>query len=141
MTEYPDKLTGGCLCGAVRYETTAKPFKVAYCHCQTCRRALASPTTAILLFNEGELRFTRGQPKRYESSPGVFRGHCDVCGTPISWEGVWHDKPIIETYVATLDDPEAVAPDRHAFIDEKLSWFEVADDLPRFEGTSPEKME
>ena len=132
---------GGCLCGAVRYETTAKPFKICYCHCKSCRRASAAPTLAILLFYDGGLRFTKGAPKRYESSPGVFRGHCDVCGTPISWEGIWHYRAIVETYVCTLDDPEAVAPDRHAFIKEKLSWFEVADDLPRFTGTSPEKME
>ena len=139
MNDYPEKLTGGCLCGAVRYETTMKPFKVAYCHCESCRRAAAAPVQAILLFSEGGLKFTRGEPKRYESSPGVFRGHCSECGTPISWEGIWHDKPIIETYIATLDDPEACAPDRHAFIEERLSWFDVADDLPRFTGTSPEK--
>jgi hypothetical protein len=51
---------------------------------------------------------------------------------------MWHDKPIIETYVACLDDPQACAPDRHGFIDERLSWFDVADDLPRYSGTSPE---
>ncbi len=138
MTDYPENLTGGCLCGAIRFETMTKPFKACYCHCNSCRRALASPVLAILLFNEGGVKFTRGEPKRYESSPGVFRGHCDTCGTPISWEGIWHDKPIEEVYIATLDDPEAVQPDRHAFIEEKLSWFEVDDNLPRFTGTSPE---
>jgi hypothetical protein len=39
MHDYPEKLTGGCLCGALRYETTAKPFKVIYCHCNSCRKA------------------------------------------------------------------------------------------------------
>ena len=39
MHDYPEKLTGGCLCGALRYETTAKPFKVTYCHCNSCRKA------------------------------------------------------------------------------------------------------
>ena len=136
--EYPETLTGGCLCGEVRYETVARPFKVAYCHCATCRKALASPVLAILLFYKGGIKWVRGEPKRYESSPGVFRGHCDTCGTPLSWEGNWHDKPIEELYIATLDDPEAVHPDRHAFIEEKLSWFEVKDELPRFTGTSPE---
>jgi hypothetical protein len=113
---------------------------VSYCHCESCRRAAGAPVQAILLFYAGGIRFTKGEPKRYESSPAVFRGHCDVCGTPISWEGLWHDKPIIETYVATLDDPELCPPDRHAFTDERLSWFDVADDLPRWSGTSPEHL-
>lgn len=141
MQDLPEKLTGGCLCGAVRYETTMKPFKVAFCHCASCRKATAAPLLAILLFDDGGVRFTRGAPKRYESSPGVFRGHCTVCGTPLSWEGVWHDKPIIEVFAGSLDDPEACAPDRHAFVDEKLSWLHVNDDLPHYSGTSPEGLD
>ncbi|MFT7529704.1 MAG: hypothetical protein ACI9FD_000707 [Gammaproteobacteria bacterium] len=139
MPDYPEKLTGGCLCGALRFQTSKKPFKVSYCHCESCRRASASPVMAIILYYKGAVTFTQGEPKWYESSPGVFRGHCDTCGTPISWQGVWHDVPIEEIYISTLDDPESVQPDRHAFIEEKLSWFDVEDDLFRFSGTSPEK--
>jgi hypothetical protein len=139
MHSCPDKLEGGCLCGGVRFETTMKPFKVTYCHCKSCRKASAAPAMVILLFDDGGVRFTKGEPKRYESSPGVFRGHCTVCGTPLSWEGTWHEKPIIEVYAGTLDNPEKCAPDRHAFIEEKISWFDVADELPRYHGTSPER--
>ena len=64
MHDYPEKLTGGCLCGAVRYETTAKPFKVTYCHCNSCRKATAAPVLAILLFYDGGVRFTLSEPKR-----------------------------------------------------------------------------
>lgn len=137
MRSYPDKLSGGCLCGAVRYETVTKPFKVSYCHCNYCRRATAAPVLAILMYHEGGVRFTRGEPKRYESSPGVFRGHCSVCGTPLSWEGIWHDEPIIEVFAGSLDDPKACAPDRHAFFDARLPWFDVSDDLPRYSESSP----
>jgi len=48
VPDCPEKLTGGCLCGAVRYETTMKPFKVSYCHCESCRKATAAPVLAIL---------------------------------------------------------------------------------------------
>ena len=46
MHDWPEKLTGGCLCGAVRYETTMKPFKIAFCHCASCRKATAAPLLA-----------------------------------------------------------------------------------------------
>ena len=72
----------------------------------------------------------------YESSPGVGRGFCRGCGTPLTWEGVStvSGHPIIELHMGTLDDPETFAPAAHWLHPERLPWFEVADDLPRFRG-------
>jgi len=68
---------------------------------------------------------------------GAFRAFCENCGTPLTWEGDGGDLgQIIELHISTFDDPESMIPTSHAFAPERLSWFDVADDLPRYEGFS-----
>jgi hypothetical protein len=77
---------------------------------------------------------------RYETTREPFAinyCHCDSCGTPLTWEGGGGDLgQIIELHISTFDDPESMVPTSHAFEPERLSWFDVADDLPRYEGFS-----
>src|SRR5689334_9706494 len=69
-------IQGGCMCGAVRYSATVNPANSMICHCQSCRRAAASPVVAWVTFAKAEFRFTRGTPLAYESSPKVKRRFC-----------------------------------------------------------------
>ncbi len=122
----------------MRYEAAGDPNKIAYCHCKSCRGATGAPVAVNVMYEAERFRFTRGQPRLYASSPGVHRGFCAACGTPLTWSGVWHDKGYVFFYAPTADQPEELVPDRHAFCESRLQWFDVADDLPRFPGTSPE---
>ena len=54
---------GGCLCGAVRYEATGRPYNVSHCHCIDCRRASGAPFVTWASFRRSEFRFTKGQPR------------------------------------------------------------------------------
>ena len=137
MTRNDGPITGGCLCGAVRYEVQGEPYKVSYCHCRSCRKATGAPVVVMVMFRDFQVRWPGSEPRRHESSPGVRRGFCATCGTPITWEGVWDGGPIFEVHVSTLDHPERFPPDRHAFVRERIRWFDVADDHPRYEGASP----
>ena len=128
---------GGCLCGATRYRATGKPYKVSYCYCNWCCKATGAPVVAWLMYDEGQVEFIKGRPQKYESSPGVLRGFCPMCGTPLWWEGAWDDKPIQMVTSGSLDDPESYPPDRHANCHNKTSWFEVADDHPRYAHAGP----
>lgn len=127
---------GGCHCGKVRYKATGKPVYVPYCHCESCRKTSGAPVVLYVMFEKTDIRFTQGQRKLYESSRGVQRSFCSNCGTPLTWEGVWGVKMVTEVHVSTLDDPERIRPDRHVFYEERLSWFDVSDQLPRFNGSS-----
>jgi hypothetical protein len=71
----------------------------------------------------------------HASSPKVSRGFCATCGTSITYA---HDaRPgEIDVTIATLDDPEHVAPTRHIWLIDKLPWVEINDALPKFEGFS-----
>ena len=131
-------MTGGCMCGSVRYETAGEPFAINYCHCRSCRRHTGAPVVALAGYRADQLRFSGDERRRYESSPGAFRAFCDRCGSPLTWEGDGGSElgQIIELHVSTFDHPESVVPTSHAFEPERLSWFDVADDLPRYDGFS-----
>ena len=130
-------LQGGCCCESVRYEAVGEPSKVTFCHCNSCRKATGAPVVAVVMYEESQFRFTRGQPRYFKSSPEVSRGFCQDCGTPLSWAGIWHEKPLVFVYIGTLDDPNSLQPDRHAFTEHQLQWFDTSDKLPRFFATSP----
>jgi len=128
--------TGGCLCGANRYEARGAPFWVGHCHCKTCRRQTGAPVVTLVGFRKDQVTFKKGERALYESSPGVGRGFCRDCGTPLTWEAMstQGNGPIVEVYISTLDDPDAFAPENHSWYSQRIAWFDVADDLPRHHG-------
>ena len=62
------------------------------------------------------------------------RAFCGHCGTPLTWEGEFEGRPIIELHISTFDDPDGFVPDRHWYHGKRIAWFDVADDLPRYRG-------
>jgi hypothetical protein len=129
------KRTGGCMCGAVRYEASGEPFSVAHCHCHSCRKHTGAPVVTLAGYLKEQVRFSGAERSLYESSPGALRAYCASCGSPLTWEGDGGDLgPIIELHLSTFDEPEGLVPTAHAFYPERLPWFDIADDLPRYEG-------
>ena len=127
--------TGGCMCGAVRYETTGESFKIIHCHCQSCRKHNGAAAVTLAGFKTDQVEFSGDERKIYESSPGIGRAFCGKCGTPLTWEGDGGDPgPIIEFHISTFDDPNVLVPTAHAFALERIPWFDIADNLPRYEG-------
>ena len=126
-----DETTGRCLCGAVRYACAPGAIlRQGFCHCESCRRATASPVTAFLMSRAEAVRWTAAAPRTHESSPGVTRGFCAACGTPMFYATA--DLPgEIHLYSATLDAPERAAPSGHSFWSERLPWLAIADDLAK----------
>jgi len=99
--------TGGCLCGAVRYEAIGALRDVVVCHCRMCRKAhghvgayTASARDALRLVE------TRGL-KWYRSSAQARRGFCSECGATLFWEGDGRDTMSIAA--GTLDEPTGLA--------------------------------
>ncbi len=137
MSETAGKLTGGCMCRAVRYETTGDSFGVIHCHCHSCRKHNGAPVVTLAGFKADQVAFSGNERKIYESSPGVGRAFCANCGTPLTWEGDGGDLgPIVEFHISTFDNPEVLAPSAHAFYPERIPWLDIADSLPRYEGFS-----
>jgi len=123
-------LAGGCLCGAVRYQISAGPRSADYCHCSMCRRAAGAPVVARLTVANESFGWTTGQPAVYRSSPKAERFFCPTCGTQLALR----DEPDhLDVTLASLDTSEAVRPSYHIWTTSGIGWFEIADDLPRYE--------
>ena len=75
-------VTGGCMCGAVRYEAIGEPLHIGYCHCRSCRHHTGAPAVAVVVFETDKVRFTQGDRSVYNSSPGIGRGFCGQCAQP-----------------------------------------------------------
>jgi hypothetical protein len=115
--------TGGCQCGAVRFEAHGPPKFVANCHCRHCRRATGAPFSTWVGYLTEKVSW-QGQRAIFESSPGVQRGYCAACGTPLSYSG---QKWAGETHllVGAFDEPEQFVPTGDAFAEEKLPWTQL----------------
>jgi hypothetical protein len=130
-----ETVEGRCLCGAVVFRYKGAPNWVVHCHCETCRRATSSPMTTWVSVPRTTFAFTKGAPRHFNSSPGVRRGFCETCGSPLTYESERMPDEV-HLYAASLVQPDRVSPSRHVFAEEQLPWFEVLDDLPRFATTS-----
>ena len=135
MAEETVPITGGCLCGAVRYEANEPMSKGVVCHCRVCQRTTGSAFEAIVRFPRTAFRFTKGEPKRYRSSSIMEKCFCPHCGSTLTdrylvWRGaVAPDKVLV--HIGTLDKPEAVSIASHYGVESQLPWFHFDDGLPR----------
>jgi hypothetical protein len=105
---------GGCLCGALRYETLSDPARVTICHCRFCQRATGSAYMVEPIFRNADFRITKGTPAVYdcrsEGSGKIVHIHfCRTCGTKLRLTFERFTE-VCGVYAGTFDDP---------------SWFEI----------------
>ncbi|MBB6410176.1 GFA family protein [Mesorhizobium sangaii] len=125
---------GGCRCGAVRFEVSAEPHHVSYCHCGDCRRASGAPVSAFVGFPVDQVAFTGKALKMYENGP-VTRSFCGICGSPIAYVDERLEDVIYFT-LGAMDVPADFPPTLHAYVSEQLPFLHMPDDLPRYSKTS-----
>jgi hypothetical protein len=78
-----DKITGGCLCGSLRYEANEPPNLNGTCQCRACQKWTGGAYLAFAGFPKPAFRFTQGEPKYYRSSAVMERGFCANCGSGV----------------------------------------------------------
>src|SRR5262245_34636836 len=112
-------LTGGCLCGRVRYEIHGKIGAVACCHCRFCRKAqgTAFATNAPVRTKYFHLRSGSDSVAEYESSPGKVRCFCRTCGSPL-WSRTVSDPDTIRIRLGLLESDPERRPALHVWLSE-----------------------
>ena len=124
--------SGGCHCGAVRYEMTTEVAHHALCHCTDCRKASGAPATAWAMAAADQVTIT-GEPLTYASSEHGRRLFCGACGTGLFYTNDVVFPGMIDVQSATLDDPDAIPLQAQIQTAERIGWMTHLGDLPAFE--------
>jgi hypothetical protein len=130
--------SGGCLCGAVRYEASGDPVFAGHCYCTDCRKTSSShtsvsayPMSAVKL--TGEIREFTGKG---DSGMPVTRAFCPTCGTQLYSKGD-SNAGLMLLKAGTFDDVEAFRPMASIYTSRAPSWDRPPADIPAFPETPP----
>lgn len=127
----PTPYTGGCQCGAIRYEVTDEPLTLYACHCTACQKQSSSAFGMTMKVAREAFRITRGEPKSFTSyadSGKEKRGYfCGACGTRIYGDAP--SKPeIVSLKPGTLDDTRWLRPVGNLWTDSAQPWVPIDKD-------------
>lgn len=128
------KFTGGCLCQAIRYETTAEPLNQRICHCRLCQKAIGAAFNARVLMRIDDVSIT-GPVSTYHSSETLERGFCSECGASVFSRRA--AAGVMGLTVGSLDDPSLFKPDMHFWVSSKQDWLNIDDGLPQYPEGAP----
>ena len=134
-------MTGGCLCGGVRYEVTEPFLSASYCHCTRCQRRTGTAASAQARTAPGALRILQGADLVREWVPpdeGWPKCFCSACGSAL-WSRSRDDPSVFSVRLGTVDGDPGIRPEYRQFVAYAARWEEIPDDgLPRYpEGRPP----
>jgi hypothetical protein len=132
-------ITGGCLCGAARYEIEAEPSITRVCWCRLCQKIGAGSGTVNVFFPSDKIK-VEGELGDYQcladSGNKMHRQFCPKCGTHV-FTGSEARPHMRGVRAGTLDDPEIAKPAVTIWTKEAPSWAVFDPDLPQDEGQPP----
>lgn len=130
------RLVGGCLCGAVRYESSGDPVMADHCYCRDCQLSSGSANSSGMFVPKAAFKLTKGELKYYEvtaeSGNKVSRGFCTNCGSPIAVQ-LTALPDLVEITAGSLDDPNQFKPGMNVFVASAPAWAPITRELPTFQ--------
>jgi hypothetical protein len=138
VTDLP--LTGGCLCGGVRYEISEPLGTASYCHCTRCQRRSGTAASAQARVAPGSFRIVAGEElvRCWEPGGGGFaKCFCSACGGAL-WSRSPVDPQVVSVRLGTFDADPGVRPGYRQFVAHAAAWEPIPDDgLPRYDEARP----
>lgn len=133
-------LSGGCLCGSVRYEYAGVPEGATYCHCPDCKRTTGSAFSVGVRMRSAELHIVSGSVKDYtkigDSGNEITRQFCPDCGSPL-----FTREPacphLVWVKAGSLDNPELIEPTHQIWTEMAVGWANINPTLPAFPRKGP----
>jgi hypothetical protein len=130
----PTRFSGGCACGAIRYDCTADPLFAVNCHCRDCQRETGGAFTPVLGVSKAHFTLTQGEPRFFgvtaDSGYPTRRAFCGACGSPLF--GQPDSRPdLITIRAGSLDDPRIFRPTQDIFTESAQPWDHMNPDLAK----------
>jgi hypothetical protein len=130
------RLTGGCACGAVRYDVEDAFEYASNCHCSRCRASTGTAFKAFAGIEAGKLTLTAGADCLFIVGGKTANDtRCARCGSLLF--SVVRDGAYVHVALGSLRDAPSVRPTSHIMVDSKAPWFEISDDLPQYDRYAP----
>jgi len=134
-----EPLTGGCLCGGIRFEVTEPLLRASYCHCTRCQRRSGTAASAQARVAPGSLRLVSGEEliRAWQPDSGFAKEFCSECGSQL-WSRDPDDPEVISVRLGAFDRDPGIRPQHRQFVAYAASWEEIPDDgLPRYDERPP----
>jgi len=128
-------LTGGCMCGAVRYELSDTPIGAGYCHCTRCQRRSGGSASCSALTKPGTFRIVAGEDvvRCWRGDDGWEKAFCATCGSAL-FACDPDDPDQLAVRMGSFDSDPGVRPQIRQFVAYAAVWEPIPDDgLPRFD--------
>jgi hypothetical protein len=118
--------TGGCQCGAIRFRVEGALTDASVCHCRMCQKAFGSFYAPLVSARDAKVSWTRGTPRKFQSSNAASRGFCADCGTPLTYEA----PDGLAIAIGAFDQPETISPKVQWGVEAKLPYVDGIASLP-----------
>jgi hypothetical protein len=139
MPEVELPLTGGCGCGAVRFEVTAPPISASYCHCTRCQRRTGTAAAVTARVAPGSFNLVAGEEhvRAWAPDDGFEKMFCGLCGSALFSRNP-RDPSMIGVRFGAFDRDPGIRPQWRQFVAYAAPWEPIPDDgLPRHDERPP----
>lgn len=132
--------TGGCSCGAIRYECSAEPVASFNCHCRACQQYTGSAFISARLVPASAFRITKGSVREYttlgDNGSEIHRGFCETCGSPVATR-LGRLPEYVGVPAGSMDDPSTHNPTMDLFVRDAQPWDCMDPARAKFETAPP----
>jgi len=136
------KQTGGCQCGAVRFESSGEPVRAMGCHCTSCKLRTGAPYGVGVYFKEEQVQFLQGDVQHFQHASDttgrwIRNEFCGQCGSTVSW--TLEMRPGLRAIAGgAYDDPDWYTIEAHIWTRSARSDMCYATDMPVHEKALPQ---
>ncbi len=133
--------TGGCLCGAIRYEIEGEPVRVGICHCDDCRKTGGASFTTNAFFSTENIKVVQGTPKSHDHQTDagftLTKEFCGDCGTPL-FRSSNRGTGVKSVHIGTFDDVKDLRPSTEVYVKRALPFVHLMDETEHYEERIPQ---